>query len=236
MKSIATIILGVFILMSCNTKAKKSNIPNISPEPIIETSAKDTSINFESDAIGKLPNDWSQAFTGRGDGTEWKVLDDNGNKVIAQLSKENPNYHFNVVVYNHIITKNMELEVRLKGVTGDMDQGGGFVWRYTDADNYYVVRANPLEDNVVLYKVINGKRTDLPLIGKGRTYGIDVPKLGSGWNTLGLKVENNLFTVYLNSKEIFKVRDNSIITPGKVGLWTKADAVTYFDDYNIKTY
>ena len=118
---------------------------------------------------------------------------------------------------------------------GGMDQGGGFVWRFTDADNYYVVRANPLEDNVVLYKVVKGKRTDLPLVDKGKTYGIEVEPLGNDWNTLKLTVKDNLFTVYLNDKELFQEMDETFIQAGKVGLWTKADAVTYFDDFEITT-
>ncbi len=85
-----------------------------------------------------------------------------------------------------------------------------------------------------MYKVEDGKRTDLPLIGKGKTYGVDVEALGSGWNTLKLTVKNELFTVYLNDKEIFKVSDKTFTNAGKVGLWTKADAVTWFDDFQIK--
>ncbi len=114
-----------------------------------------------------------------------------------------------------------------------MDQGGGFVWRFIDADNYYVVRANPLEDNVVLYKVENGKRTDLPLINKGKTYGVDVEPLGNDWNDMKLTVVDNLFTVYLNNTQIFQVEDKTFTKAGKIGLWTKADAVTYFNDFQV---
>ncbi len=84
-----------------------------------------------------------------------------------------------------------------------------------------------------MYKVENGVRTDLPLIGEGRTYGTDVEPLGKDWNTLKLTVEGNLFTVYLNNQEIFQVADNTFQDAGKIGLWTKADAVTYFDDFHI---
>ena len=193
----------------------------------------DTSFNFENYEIEKIPNGWSQYFTGKGNGTEWKIIDDNGNKVLSQLSYENPNYHFNEIVFDSIEVKNVELKVRLKGVSGRMDQGGGFVWRFIDADNYYVVRANPLEDNVVLYKVENGKRTDLALINKGRTYGVDVEPLGDTWNNLKITVIDSLFTVFLNDKQIFQVKDKTFTKAGKIGLWTKADAVTYFDDFRI---
>jgi len=193
----------------------------------------DTVLNFDNYKTGVLPSDWSQAFTGRGDKTEWKIVEENGNKVLAQLSSNNPGYHFNLAVYNLIEAKNVTLEVKIKGVKGRIDRGGGFVWRYKDRNNYYVVRENPLEDNVVLYKVVNGKRTDLPLVGKGRTYGVDVPRLGEGWNDLKLVVTDNVYTVYLNGKELFKVKDNTFMNKGKIGFWTKADAVSYFDNFHI---
>jgi len=189
--------------------------------------------DFENCIAGQLPEGWSQYFTGPG-GTDWKVVDDHGNKVLGQLYSDNPNGHFNIIVNDGISMKNMTLSVRLKGVSGKHDQGGGFIWRFTDKDNYYVVRSNPLEDNMVLYKVENGKRTDLPLIDKGKTYGVDVPALGDSWHTMKLTVKDNLFTIYLDGTELFKVQDSTFPDAGKVGLWTKADAVTYFDDFVIE--
>jgi hypothetical protein len=226
MKILSIITVGFFLLVGYIQKEKISN-------EIITNQSKDKVFTFENYETGKIPSGWSQYFTGKGESTNWKVIDDQGNKVLAQLSSDHPNYHFNEVVFDGLQLKNVELKVRLKGVQGKMDQGGGFVWRFTDANNYYVVRANPLEDNVVLYKVENGKRTDLPLIGKGKTYGVNVPKLGSGWNDLKLTVQDDIFTVFLNGKEIFQVKDKTFTNAGKVGLWTKADAVSYFDDFKI---
>ena len=139
------------------------------------------------------------------------------------------------MVFNGFDLKNVEMSVKLKGLAGKMDQGGGFIWRFKDRNNYYVVRANPLEDNVVLYKVKDGKRTDLPIMGKGRTYGVKVKKLGNDWNTLKIKVVDDLFTVYLNGEELFKVQDQTFTGPGKIGLWTKADAQSYFDDFQVRS-
>lgn len=198
-------------------------------------SSSDTRFDFEKYAVNQLPSGWSQYYSGSG-GTDWKIKNDSGNKVLAQLYSNNPNGHFNIAVNNELIAKNMELSVRLKGVAGKHDQGGGLVWRFTDKNNYYVVRANPLEDNVVLYKVKDGKRSDLPLVGKGKTYGISVEKLGDGWNDLKIRVKDDLFTVFLNGKELFKVRDNTFKNAGKIGFWTKADSVTYFDDFKITTF
>ena len=228
MKRVGIFLFGVIFLFGfyvngINRKSLSAVVVNI-----------DTTFTFENYEVDKLPPDWSQYATGRKKHTDWKIVETGGNKVLAQLSDDNPNYHFNVVVYDGLKIKNVKLRVRLKGVRGRMDQGGGFVWRFTDADNYYVVRANPLEDNVVLYKVVNGRRTDLPLVGKGRTYGVRVPKLGNGWNELALTVKDDLFTVYLNGKELFKVEDKTFTGAGKIGLWTKADAVTYFDNFEVE--
>ncbi len=240
MKKLSIIAMSIVFLLSCNqatTKeenlSEKDTIKSVESTMVSQPQSTDTTFTFESNEIDALPLGWSQYFTGKGDTTEWKILDDEGNKVLAQLSADNPNYHFNEIVFDGFEAKNADLEVKIKGVRGKMDQGGGFVWRFIDADNYYVVRANPLEDNVVLYKVENGKRTDLPLIDKGKTYGTEVEHLGSGWNVLKLAILDNIFTVYLNGKEIFRVKDETFVNAGKIGLWTKADAVTYFDDLQI---
>jgi len=235
------IIASVLITVACgNSTSKQSEeqIQEINKQAQFPDSVKPTEttrFDFENYTAGQLPDDWSEYYTGSG-GTEWKVTEDNGNKALAQLYSDNPNNHFNVVVNNDITAKDMVLTVRLQGVTGRHDQGGGFVWRFTDKNNYYVVRANPLEDNVVLYKVGNGKRTDLPLVGKGRTYGVDVPPMGNQWHTLKLIVKGDLFTVFLDDKELFKVQDKTFTKAGNVGFWTKADAVTYFDDFEIQKY
>lgn len=188
--------------------------------------------NFDNYAVNQLPKGWSQAYTGSG-GTDWKVIEEQGNKVFAQLYSDNPNSHFNIVTNDSILAKNVILTARLKGVKGDEDQGGGFVWRYKDKNNYYVVRANPLEDNVVLYKVENGKRTDLPLVDRGKTYGVKVPAMGNSWHTLKVAVNGNVFTVSFDDEALFVVEDNTFTSAGKVGFWTKADAVTYFDDFEV---
>ncbi len=237
MKKIFIIISILIIMISCNQaetntrEETKNNFELIKQLPEI---TKDTIFNFENYETGKLPEAWSEYYTGKGNTTEWKILDDKGNKVLAQLSQGSGNYHFNNIVFDNFKAKNIELSVKMKGVKGRMDQGGGFIWRFIDKDNYYVVRANPLEDNVVLYKVKNGKRTDLPVLGKGRTYGVDVEPLGNDWNTLKLTVVDDLFTVFLNGKQLFQVKDTTFTEAGKVGLWTKADAVTYFDDFTVK--
>jgi len=239
MKTLSIIIIAIVLFASCNQaetdkKSKEKFDKSVKKIQKLPALSNDTVFDFENYEADKIPENWSEYFTGKGDKTKWKIVDDNGNKVLAQLSQGSENYHFNEIVFNGFKAKNVKLEVRMKGVKGKMDQGGGFVWRFIDKDNYYVVRANPLEDNVVLYKVEKGIRTDLAVLGKGRTYGMEVPPLGNGWNNLKLMVVDDLFIVYLNFKEIFRVKDSTFMQAGKVGLWTKADAVSYFDDFMVK--
>jgi len=240
MKSLIIISLSIVLLIACNqSKTNKTNSDNkkiVESKEIVRVSITDTIFTFNDNETGKIPSGWTQYYTGVSDTTDWKILDpgdDHNNKILAQLSEEDVSGHFNEIVYDGLKVKNVELKVRVKGVKGKRDQGGGFVWRFIDADNHYIVRANPLEDNVVLYKMENGKRTDLPLLGKGKTYGVEVEPLGSGWNDLKLTVVDNLFTVFLNNKQLFQVEDDTFLNAGKVGLWTKADAVTYFDDFQV---
>ena len=122
----------------------------------------------------------------------------------------------------------------MKPVSGREDQAAGLVWRYRDSDNYYVVRANALEDNVVLYKVERGKRSDLRAKGAGLlSYGrkIDVPS--GAWSSLRVVARGSVFVVHFNDQVLFEVEDLTFTQPGKVGVWTKADSVTYFDDLAV---
>lgn len=239
------IIWGLtFLLIACNNQNQQTSAQEVEEVATIENTANSVSsdegeqkesmnIDFEEATNEQLPEDWTSHLTGKGNMPVWQVVEDKGNQVLAQLSKDNPSNHFNVVVYDPFEAKDVTLAVRFKGVTGKIDQGGGFVWRFQDANNYYIVRANPLENNVVLYKVENGKRTDLPLIGKGRTYGTEAPVPTNQWHDLKLEAKGNLFTVYVNGKQLFQVEDETFANAGKVGFWTKADAVTYFDDFVI---
>ena len=116
-----------------------------------------------------------------------------------------------------------------------MDRAAGLVWRYQNENNYYIVRANAREDNVVLYKVQNGKRTDLPLKGEGRTYGKSSKVPAGQWGTLRVVAKGSLFEVYHNGSKLYEVEDATFTQAGKVGVWTKADSVTHFDDLTVAT-
>jgi hypothetical protein len=119
-------------------------------------------------------------------------------------------------------------------VKGATDQAGGLVWRYRDKDNYYLLRANALENNLVLYKVEAGKRSDLKPRGAGMfAYGRKAKVVPGEWGTLRVIVKGPLFEAFLNGERLFEVEDRTFTGAGQVGVWTKADSVTYFDDLRI---
>lgn len=196
-------------------------------------------IDFESDQVGQPPASFSFGLTGSGRPGVWVVRKDDAapdrGNVLAQTDADRTSFRFPVAVFNDVTAKDVDISVRFRPVSGRVDQAAGLVWRYQDANNYYIVRANAIEGNVVLYKVENGKRTDLPLKGSGRTYGkkADVPK--NAWSQMGVTVRGPLFTVSLNGQGLYEVEDATFAAPGKVGVWTKADSVTYFDDFTVVT-
>src|SRR5712692_3161489 len=196
-----------------------------------------STIDFNHDKVGEAPSGFSTALTGRGRPGKWVVMKDdaspNQGNILAQTDADPTDYRFPVCVYDGLAAKNVDVGVKFKPVSGKGDQGAGIVWRYRDKDNYYIVRANALEGNVVLYKVENGKRTDLPLVAKGRTYGMKEKVPSGEWGTLRVVATGNLFEVYHNGKRLYEVADETFKQAGKIGLWTKADSVIYFDDLRV---
>jgi hypothetical protein len=194
-------------------------------------------IDFNMDKTGDPPKGFSTALTGQGKAGVWVVTKDeaapNQGNVLAQTDADATSYRFPLCVNDGVTAKDADISVKFKPVSGKKDQAAGVVWRYRDKDNYYIVRANALENNVVLYKVQNGKREDLPLKGEGRTYGKKATVPRSEWSELRVTAKGNLFTVWLNGRKLYEVEDGTFTEAGKVGLWTKADSVTYFDDLKV---
>ena len=124
------------------------------------------------------------------------------------------------------------VETRFKPMTGREDRAGGVVWRWRDADNYYVARANALEDNVVAYKVVRGRRTDLTPVGAAPgTYGVKVPVPTGAWHTLRVDFTGAQFEITYDGRRLFAVRDDTFPDAGLVGIWSKADSVTEFNQF-----
>ncbi len=124
------------------------------------------------------------------------------------------------------------VEVRFKAIAGTEDQAGGLVWRARDANNYYVARANALENNVVLYKTVNGKRSALDIVDRKTGYGVKAPVAPGLWHKLRVEFSGSRLKVRFNDKDMFEVDDSTFSEAGQVGLWTKADSVTAFDDFS----
>ena len=204
---------------------------------VLIVSAQTKTIDFNNDKVGQPPSGFSVGLTGKAKPGVWVIKKDEASpdhkNVLAQTDADPTGYRFPVCVYDGLTAKDVDASVKFRPISGKGDQGAGIVWRYKDQDNYYIVRANALENNVVLYKVENGKRTDLPLVGEGRTYG-KKEKVPSGqWGTLRVVAKGDLFEVYHDGKKLYEVRDETFKGAGKVGLWTKADSVIYFDDLVI---
>ncbi|MBI3272677.1 MAG: hypothetical protein HYZ53_27060 [Planctomycetes bacterium] len=193
--------------------------------------AEGTAVNldFEKDATGKPPADFRFAVTGDGGPSEWVVKEDatapSGKKVVAQTSADSADYRFPLCVHDGVTAKDVDAFVRFKAVSGKVDQAAGLVARYADRDNYYVTRANALEDNVRLYKVEKGQRRQFA--------GVNTPVAPGQWHSLRLEVKGKHFRVSMDEKLLFEADDETFSAAGKVGLWTKADSVTYFDDLRI---
>ena len=185
--------------------------------------------DFEADKAGSVPKGWSVTKTGTGEGSVWKVVEDKtapkGSKVLAQTA-ESPSAIFNLCVADGTSFEDVDITVAFKAVEGSKDQGGGIVWRYRDANNYYVARFNPLEDNYRLYHVVDGKRTQFG--GKE-----DLKAKAGEWHTLAVTMVGDTITCSLNGKVEIEAKDSTFAKAGKVGLWTKADARTHFDDFVV---
>ena len=200
------------------------------------TLAETRTMDFSRDMIDQSPKGFEFGLTaGVGKPGVWIVQADGTNQVLAQTDPDSTRSRFPVAVVSDVSAADVDLAVRVRPVSGRVDQAGGLVWRYQNQDNYYLVRANALEDNVVVYKVEGGKRTDLPVKGEGRTYGKKTEVPSGQWSTLRVVVNAGLFEVYFNGIKLYDVEDATFSKPGKVGVWTKADSVTQFDDLTVAT-
>ena len=193
---------------------------------------------FDTAPAGQLPAEWTATMTNAGAPPRWEVVKDRTAptppNVLAQTSGDKTDGRFPLAILNNLQFKDGEVSVRCKPVAGKEDRACGLVWRYRDENNYYLVRANALENNLVLYKVQNGKRTALIPKGMAKTaYGVHHPIPSNVWSLIKVVAKGPLFSVYFNHRQLLQVEDRTFSGPGKVGLWTKADSITYFDDFRV---
>lgn len=195
-------------------------------------------VRFEGSLPGKLPSGWTVAMTHDGGAPKWEIVRDESSPsppyVFAQVSQDKTAGRFPLAIWDKASLRDGEVSVAFKAVAGTVDQAAGIVWRYQDQNNYYIVRANAVENNVVLYKVQNGVRLSIAPKGlPSRSYGVKHPIPSGKWNTLRIVFRGSLFTVFFNSERLFETEDQTFAGAGRTGLWTKADSVTYFDDFEV---
>ena len=175
---------------------------------------------FEDDQVGAI----AKGFTN--EVGEWKVVSTPEGKVLAQTAKS-PNPVFNIALASDTDVKDVDISVRMKAIAGENDQGGGLVWRAKDAKNYYVARNNPLgAGSYNVYKVVDGKRSMFKGVSLKRT---------GGWHTLRVVMTGDHIECYHDGKKYLDVHDSTFPEAGKIGLWSKSDAQSQFDDLMLIT-
>jgi hypothetical protein len=186
-------------------------------------------IPLEKMTLNAPPNEFEFARTGQGGPSQWVVVADTtaaSGRAIEQSSADRTDYRFPLAIYKPLSTRNADVALRFKPVAGRIDQAGGIAVRLRDADNYYVVRTNALEDNVRFYRVVKGKREQVA--------GTDVKVTANEWHTLGLRAEGERFTITFDGRTLYAATDTTFGNAGNIALWTKADSVTRFDRIEIK--
>jgi hypothetical protein len=193
-------------------------------------SVKAERTGFDDVPTGASPPGWTATRTGGGD-PKWTVVPDASAPSQPNALEQSGIANFPVAVKDDSRIVDGFVEVKFKPISGKDDQAGGVVWRYLDADNYYICRANALENNVVLYRVYRGKRKSISPIGRLFAYGVGHPVPAGQWHTLRVEFQGTRAKVLFNGKALFEIQDKTFPGPGKVGVWTKADSVTRFDDF-----
>jgi hypothetical protein len=186
-------------------------------------------IAIDKMTIGAAPADFEFARTGQGGPGRWAVVADTSSvsgHAIEQTSTDTTDYRFPLAIYQAVSTDNLDIVLRFKPVAGKVDQAGGIAVRLSDLDNYYVVRANALEDNVRFYRVVKGHREELE--------GVNTKVAANEWHQLSLRAEGERFTITFDGKQLFTATDRTFVGAGKIALWTKADSVTRFDRIEIR--
>jgi hypothetical protein len=196
--------------------------------PDREESFEPQTINFDSAETGRLPPGFSTALTGGGGPVLWVVREDAaapaGRKVLVQESAESVNYRFPLCIFDKTVARDVAVETAFKAISGKLDEAGGLVLRYTP-ENYYIARANALENNVILFKTVRGRRSKIK----------EVPvKVTAGqWHTLRFEAKGRHLKISFDGQIVLEQDDRAFSNPGRAGLWTKADSVSAFAGLKI---
>ena len=187
--------------------------------------ARSAPVNFDSTKPGALPAGWRAGITGPGQ-PQWAVTPDpsapSAPNVLKQ-SGEVASHSYPWCVDTNISLKNGFVQVKFKPVSGKEDQAGGLVWRWQDGDNYYIARGNALEDNIILFRTEGGERKEL--------HRVPMKVAPNQWHTLRVDFYGSHFTVTFDGQKAMDWDDDVFTKAGAAGVWTKADSVTLFDDF-----
>ena len=185
-------------------------------------SAQAVTIGFDSDGAGTPPAGWVAGVTGKGS-HRWTVEADASAPSAPNVLRQSAVGDFPWCVKQDVALADGFVETRFKPIDGRQDRAGGVVWRWKDGDHYYVARANALEDNVSLYYTERGRRITIKYV--------DAPVTAGAWHALRVEFVGARIRVLLDGKAYIELDDAHIAGPGAVGVWTKADSVTAFDDF-----
>ena len=189
----------------------------------VATAAFAETVHFDTDAVGNLPAGWAAGVTGRG-AYRWEVAADASAPSAPNVLKQSGRGDFPWCVKRDAVIADGYVEVKFKPLSGHDDQAGGVIWRWKDGDNYYVARANALENNVSLYYTLSGRRITIKYV--------DAPVAKDRWHVLRVEFVGSRIAVALDGKVYIEQEDTHIGGAGAVGVWTKADSVTAFDDFS----
>jgi hypothetical protein len=194
-----------------------------------EEPVKSVAFDFDTCEVGKLPPDFTTALTGGGGPISWVVREEaispGGKKVLIQESADDTSYRFPLCIYDKVDARDVAVEVKYKAISGKVDQAGGIVVRYSP-ENYYIARANALENNIDLFKTVNGKRSKIEEAA--------VKVMPGEWHTIDFEAKGSHLKVTFDGKVVVQADDATLMEPGRVGLWTKADSVSAFTDLKIE--
>jgi hypothetical protein len=194
---------------------------------ILETMVMSTfaeSTNFDDVKVGELPANWEGGVTGKGS-PKWSVTTDTSAPSKPNVLKQSGEGTYPYCVKKDASLKDGFVEVKFKPVEGKEDQAGGLIWRFKDGDNYYIARANALEDNVTIYHIVKGSRVSFK--------SVNTKVSGNEWHTLRVDFKDDSFKVSFDGKVVIEAKDKTFSDAGSVGVWTKADSVTLFDDFSF---
>ena len=186
--------------------------------------------NFDSCKIGQPPPGWTVPASGKGHLSGWEIRKDQTAPtqpyVLAEVSADPAETRSPLAILNDPSTRDADVSVRIKPISGREGMAGGVVWRYRDENNYYLARANASENTVSVFKIENGRR--IPIMA-----GVKHAIPSNAWSILKISSRGTRFQVFVDHRRVLEGQDKTFSAPGKVGLWTLADSVIYFDDFRV---